>query len=130
MTVCGYEQGAQNNWLITQHINTTLDNGDRLSQVTVQVNSVQSVGPTTQDGVNNFQKAFNMMVYETSSIDSAAAREPSNYLLVSSLTACGSGEAADLQQQTQVLNINLNTSESGFYLAIVDHGTHVSSSVD
>ena len=117
MTVCGYKQGAQSNWLITQHINTTLDNGERLSQVTVQVNSIQSVCPTSQNGTNN---CVNASVYETSSIDPAAAREPKNYLLVNSLKTL---EAADEQEQAELLNVYLSTKESGLYLAIVESGT-------
>ena len=40
MTACGFSEGAQENWLITQHINTMLPGGgggggERLRKVTV-----------------------------------------------------------------------------------------------
>ena len=34
--MCGFSAGAQENWLISQHINTVLPGGERLRKVTAQ----------------------------------------------------------------------------------------------
>ena len=117
VTVCGYQGGTQNNWLITQHINTTLENRARLSQVTLQVDYVQNMCPTDGGG-NTCQRVFDVRKFQTSSINATAAREPSNYMLVGSLTTRVASE-----DQTTLQDINLDGGESGFYLAIIDPGT-------
>ena len=116
MTACGYDHGAQNNWLITQHIDTTLDNGDRLSRVTVQVDYTQNMCPTS--GTNVCQRVFDVRKFRTSSINTTAARESTNYVFVDRLTTFEASE-----QQTQFVDIDLDDSESGLYLAIIDPGT-------
>ena len=116
MTVCGYPQGLQNNWLITQHIDTTLDNGDRLSRVTVQVDYTQNMCPTS--GANVCQRVFDVRKFQTSSINTTAARESTNYVFVDRLTTFEASE-----QQTQFVDTDLDDSESGLYLAIIDPGT-------
>ena len=117
MTACGYDQGAQNNWLITQHINTTLDNGDRLSRVTVQVDYTQNMCPIDGSG-NTCQMVFDVRKFQTSSIDTTAARGSTSYVFVDRLTT---HVAPGLQ--TELVNIDLDDSESGLYLAIIDPGT-------
>ena len=61
---------------------------------------------------------FDVQKYETSTIDPVTAQNTSSYVPVASLTTV---EA--LEEQTVTLNIDLSTSETGFHLAIVDHGT-------
>ena len=116
VTVCGYDQGPQNNWLITQHITTTLENSVRLSRVTVQVDYTQNMCPTS--GANVCQRVFDVKKFQTSSINATAARESTNYVPVDRLTTFEASE-----QQTQFVDIDLDESESGFYLAIIDPST-------
>ena len=69
--MCGFSAGPQNNWLITQLINRTV-NGTRLPQVSVFVCDIMS----------NCQGTLSMHRYETSSVNTIEARKVENYLLV------------------------------------------------
>ena len=69
MTACGFRDGVQNSWLITQFINRTKVDGIRLPQVSIQVEFEQE----------------SWHGYETSTINSVAARNTSNYVLISRL---------------------------------------------
>ena len=81
--VCGFPAGPQNNWLITQLINRTV-NGTRLPQVSVMI--VFEI----RDCViaSNCQQLFNTHIYETSTENSAAARNISNYRQVRRVSPC------------------------------------------
>ena len=78
LNVCGFSEGPQDNWLITQHISRMV-NGTALQQVTVQVDFIIS----TCDIGNNCRRSFAIHKYETSTINTTAARTLSNYEFVS-----------------------------------------------
>ena len=68
--VCGFRAGPQNNWLITQLINSTIINRTRLPQVSVMIEFEQRDCDITL----NCQQTFNTHIYETSSESSAGRR--------------------------------------------------------
>ena len=111
MNVCGFSNGPQNNWLITQYINRTV-NGSSLPQVSVQVEFQQR-------GCEDLrcQRTFLLNVFETDLVDNITAATVSNYRLISRIApADDSGQT--IQNQTKELNFQ--TDEDGFYLAITD----------
>ena len=71
--VCGYSAGQQNNWLITQLINRTV-NGMRLPQVSVTIELELHCGSSSI-----CQQSFNTYVYETSSMNTVGSRNLNNY---------------------------------------------------
>ena len=111
MTACGFRDGVQNNWLITQFINRTTVDGTRLPQVSIQVEFEQ------EGCIEGCSRISSWYGYETSTINSVAARNTSNYVLISRLVP----NDGNLQNQTKYLNFANN--ESGFYLAIRDEDT-------
>ena len=114
MFVCGYTSGPQNNWLITQLINRTVD-GVRLQQVNVQLEyELQGCEETQQ-----CQRLFEVHKYETSAVDTTAARNTSNYELVTSVTpTVASGK--NRQNETITIKFDTETLPTSFYLAIRD----------
>ena len=72
MTACGFEEGPQNNWLITQYISTVV-NDTRLDQVSVIV-EYELVGCTSLQ----CQRTFVVNVYETSTEDYFIAADVNN----------------------------------------------------
>ena len=111
MTACGFRDGVQDNWLITQFINRTTADGTRLPQVSIQIEFEQ------EGCVEGCSRISSWHGYETSTINSVAARDTSDYVLISRLVPNDS----TLQNQTRYLNFATN--ESGFYLAIRDEDT-------
>lgn len=77
--VCGFDSGPQNNWLITQLINRTV-NGMKLSQVSVTIEFEQ----LNCDHTLRCQRTFNTHIFETSSKDSSKSKV-STVLLVPQL---------------------------------------------
>ena len=77
VTACGFRNGVQNNWLITQFINRTRVDGARLPQVSIQVEFEQ------EGCVESCSRISAWYGYETSTINSVAARNTSNYVLIS-----------------------------------------------
>ena len=107
--MCGFSAGPQNNWLITQLINRTV-NGTRLPQVSVTIEfELQNCDVTL-----NCQRTFNTHVYETSSVDSAGARNFSDYRQVRRV----SPDVTTGVNET--VTITFNTNHSSFYFAIQD----------
>ena len=116
--MCGFEQGAQENWLITQHISRELAGGERLRRVTAQFN-ITFIGC---DISRQCRRTFDVYKWQTSTIDQSAARNTSNYEKVDRVSrpvSDGTGLS------TETLDIDLDA-ESGFYLAVVDMGTCIS----
>ena len=112
LNVCGFESGRQDNWLITQHISRMV-NSFALEQVTVQVDFVIN----TCDINNDCRRSFAVQKYETSTIDTTAARNLSNYELVGQIVPRdGSGSV----RENGSVNINFATEATGFYLGIQD----------
>ena len=112
VTVCGFTAGRQDNWIITQHISRMV-NGTALQQVTVQVDFLMN----TCDIENNCRRSFAIHKYETSTINTTAARNLSNYELVGRIVPRdGSGSV----RENGSVNINFATEATGFYLGIQD----------
>ena len=66
------------------------------------------------------QKTFVLKEYETSTENSTAARDTWNYQLV---TRVATEDDTGLTRQNQTREINFQSEESGFYVAIVDEST-------
>ena len=112
--VCGFSDGPQNNWLVTQLINRTV-NGTRLPQVSVtieleQVNCSSSL---------MCKQKLNTYIYETSNKDRDRARKVDNYQHIGSVS---SGDTFD-ELVNQTITINFNTNYPSFYFAIQDEGS-------
>ena len=120
MTVCGFSAGVQDNWLITQFINRTV-NRVGLPQVRVQFNYRLSDCPQNVAQGFSCQRIFGVHKYERSSVDPAAARVTSNYVLVNRLTTRDTVAGEASQNETQ--NIDFTTDSSGFYLGVRDEST-------
>jgi len=115
VTVCGFTAGRQDNWLITQHISRMV-NDTALQQVTVQVDFIMN----TCDIASNCRRSFAIHKYETSTINTTAARNLSNYGFVGQIVPRdGSGSV----RENGSVNINFATEASGFYLGIQDETT-------
>ena len=112
--VCGYFAGMQNNWLITQLINRTVD-GVKLYQVRVLI----EFELRNCDATLNCQRTFNTHVFETSLVDSTAARNTSNYRQVRRVSQNNSSGA----RLNETVTIKFNTNHSSFYFAIQDDTT-------
>ena len=109
--VCGFTAGMQNNWLITQLINRTV-NGTKLPQLRALIEfelhecRVES----------NCQRAFNTHKYETSSEDSARRRIVGNYEQVERI----SPDEVTGATINATINIDFNSDNTSFYFAIGD----------
>ena len=108
--------GPQDNWLITQLINRTVNRTSlRLPQVSVMIEfEMQDCDVTL-----NCQRTFNTHIYETSAENSAAARNISNYRQVQRV----SPDVTTGARVTGTIVLNFNTSHSSFYFAIQDETT-------
>ena len=107
----------QNNWLITQHINTTQmkEFNSALPTLRVMIESSRFSDPCP--GCSN---ALSLYVWRTSMIDSVAATDTSRYQFAANFSSPSSAT------ETQHLTINLpSVVESGFYLGIRDNGSCV-----
>ena len=121
MTVCGFGAGLpQENWLITQHISRVLPGEQRLRKVTAWLN----VTVNGCDANNNCRQSFDVFIWQTSTINTTAARNTDNYQMVGRVAPDiidGRGSS------THYVEIDLDSdSGDGFYLAVVDFGTCVS----
>ena len=119
MGSCFYNlDGNQNNWFVTQHIDTTV-NGVALSQVVVKVNFSLYGCPTG----GSCQQSFQLQIYETPNINSNSSLITANYVSFSRV-AVGSNPTGNIVETTDVL-VPLRGS-GGMYLAAQDTGTCVS----
>ena len=119
VTVCGFSVGVQENWLITQHINTVLPGGggERLRKVTVQFEgSLNGCDISRQ-----CRQSFDVYKWQTSTIDRAAAANTDNYVKVDRLSPAFTDGAMSF---FELIDIELDD-EDGFYLAVVDPSTCV-----
>ena len=112
--MCGFRVGPQNNRLITQLINRTV-NGTRLPQVSVMI----EFELRDCDVTLNCQQTFNTHIYETSSENAVAARNIGNYRQVQRVSPDVTTRA--IVNETVV--VNFNTNHSSFYFAIEDETT-------
>ena len=111
--MCGFEAGSQDNWIITQHISRMV-NGTALQQVTVQVDFIMN----TCDIENNCRRSFAIHKYETSTINTTAAIDLSNYELVGQIVPSG------MVRENGTVNINFDTEATGFYPGIFKMRLH------
>ena len=109
--VCGFTAGPQNNWLITQLINRTV-NGTRLPQVSVTIEfELRGCDMTL-----NCQRTFNTHVYETSTENATAARNTNNYRQVRRV----SPDISSGDRVNETIMIYFNTNHYSFYFAVQD----------
>ena len=112
--MCGFSAGPQNNWLITQLINRTV-NGTRLPQVSVTI----EFGLQDCDTTLACQRTFNTHIYEISTENTTEARNINNYRQVQRVSPdITTGEGVN-----ETVTVNLNTNHSSFYFAIQDETT-------
>ena len=107
---CDYENGPQNNWLITQLINRTV-NGKRLPQAFVTIELEQNCS-----GSLIYKQELNTYTYETSNEDRDGARNIDNYQQIGSMS---SGDTKG-KLVNETITINFKTVNSSFYFAIQD----------
>ena len=112
--VCGFVAGPQNNWLITQLINRTV-NGTRLSQLSVMI----EFELRDCDISLNCQRTFNTHIYEISLVNATAARNNNNYRQVQRVSPSSTTGA----RENVTITVNFNTNNSSFYFAIQDKTT-------
>ena len=116
--------GPQDNWLITQLINRTV-NGTRLPRVSVLI-GVENLDFTFDDPFScQGNQTFSIHVYETSSVDSATARNITNYRQVERVSI--SDTYLPYIRVNETVNIDFNTNHSSFYLAVQHNIIHANS---
>ena len=111
--VCGFHAGAQDNWLITQLINRTV-NGTRLSQVSVMIELEQR----DCDVQLNCQRTFNTHVYERSSENTTATKTISNYRQVQRVSP--DDTSGNRVNETISIDFASTSQETSFYFAVQD----------
>ena len=114
--MCAFENGLQDNWMITQFINNTLRQEDVYIRVTFSINS---------DDCNiglGCQTTLDMRVLQTNEVDQNFVRNVSvfdrsqAFVLTSSIR-----DGTNLITRTSRISADLST--SGFYVALRDRGT-------
>ena len=116
VTVCGFDEGPQDNWLITQYISTVV-NDIRLPQVSVLVEF-----DLTGCADLMCQRTFSLHVYETSTEDNTMAANTTNYRQV---MVVATEDDSGLTRQNRTVDVDLSANTDGFYLAIRDETTCV-----
>ena len=109
--VCGFSAGPQNNWLITQLINRTV-NGTRLPQVSVTIEFEQRDCDVTL----MCQRTFNTHMFETSSESATKAGDTTNYRQVDRV----SPDTTTGARVNETIDLTFATDHSSFYFAIQD----------
>ena len=115
--VCGYLNGAQNNWLFTQHISKDIEQDRDNYTVTIFVNITYRITNCRTD--LGCVPRFNIQNYKTNSPQSQSNyQDTSRYNLI---------DIADtlVVRTTETFDFALSRSEDGFYLAFQDQGTCV-----
>ena len=113
--MCGFSEGAQENWLITQHISLELAGGQRLQKVTARFDfQLNGCGVSRQ-----CRQSFDVYKWQTSTINRGAARNTGNYASVGRVSP---EDTSGTVATSETLDIEL-TDESGFYMAVVDLST-------
>ena len=115
--VCGFSAGAQENWLITQHISRQLSGGQLLGSVTVKIEYEFQLCSWERQCVQNFE----LHKWETSAVDSNIAKKIENFVWVESFPPNISNNGSGTQRGR--IDVEFDTGESGIYLALVDRGT-------
>ena len=113
--MCGFSEGIQENWLITQHINTVLPGGERLRRVIAQFEGTIN----GCDISRQCRQSFEVHKWQTSTIDRSAAANTDNYVRVDRVSP---EFTSGIMSFVEYVDIALNA-EDGFYLAVVDRST-------
>ena len=113
--MCGFEQGPQDNWLITQFINNTLRQEDVYIRVTYSINrDVCTTGCQTLD----------MYVLQTNEVDQNFIRNVSVFEN-SSRFVLTSNIRDGINLITRTMRISADLSTSGLYVAFRDLGSYI-----
>ena len=107
--VCGFSEGLQENWLLTQHINTVLPGGEGLRKVTAQFEGTIN----GCDISRQCRQSFEVHKWLTSTIDRSAATNTDNYVRVDRVSP---EFTSGVMPFVEYLDI-------GLYLAVVDRST-------
>ena len=113
--VCGFSAGAQENWLITQHISRELAGRQRLQKVTAQFQFTLNGCDITRQ----CRQSFDVYKWQTFTLSRTAARNTDSYKRVGRVFP---DDTSGTVTTTKSLDIELD-GESGFYLAVVDLST-------
>ena len=111
--MCGFSEGHQENWLITQHINTVLPGGERLRKVTAQFEGTLNGCDITRQ----CRQSFEVYKWQTSTIDRSAAANTDNYVRVDRVSP---EFTSGIMSFVEYVDIE---AEDGLYLAVVDRST-------
>ena len=114
VAVCGFREGLQNNWLITQYISRRV--GDNLLpqvrlQVLFELNECLTLACL---------RLFTIHVYETSTENRTMAMEISHYQQVGRVDLFDDFKKSI---RNETMEVNFNTDAEGFYIAIRDGTT-------
>ena len=112
INACGFDIGPQSNWVITQYIRRPFSN---LTQVSVLVEFEMS-------GCDSLscEKTFVLTTYEAPMLSAAEARDTNRFRMVSRIATSDDSRQT---RQNRTTELDFETNEDGFYLAIVDEGT-------
>ena len=113
--MCGFSEGAQENWLITQHISRELAGGQRLQKVTARFHFLLN----GCDVSRQCRQSFDVYKWQTSTINREAAKNTANYVRVGRVSP---EDTSGTVVTSETLDIEL-TAESGLYMAVVDLST-------
>ena len=113
--VCGFRAGSQDNWLITQLINRTV-NRIRLPQVSVMIEFELRGCDVTM----NCQRNFSTHIYETPSVNSDMKVNITKYRRIQRVLPA---DTPGSLRVNETITINFTTNHSSFYFAIQDETT-------
>ena len=114
--VCGFSEGAQNNWLITQHISRQPVSGVLVSHVNVELDmELNECDPTEL-----CRPSIEVYKWETSTVNTTLATNTTHYDRVGEISSPSDSSTVRFNGTA---HIDLTSEESGFYLAFVDLGT-------
>ena len=117
--MCGFSVGVQSNWLITQHISRELSSGQLYDRLSIRIEyELKSC-----DIKQNCQQNFDLYMWETSTVDSLAAKMTENYVMVGTFTPTSAINGT--VQVNGTMDVLFVTEERGVYLALLDQGTCV-----
>ena len=116
MHVCGFSEGVQNNWLITQYINRQLSSGLSVNHVNVELDMELNECSRTE----LCSQSIEVYKWETSTVNATLATNTTNYDRVGEISSPFNSSTVRFNGTAQ---IELTSERSGFYLAFVDVGT-------
>ena len=115
LAICGFEFGAQNNWLITQFINNTLSRPEIYIRLSYSFNTQCTTGCLT---------TLDIYVLHTNNSDQNLVRNTT--VFGTQPTFALTSTIRDGTALIDVLEVTVNSPTTGFYIAFRDLGTCVS----